>query len=73
MASNPSARVALKDRIPPSHRHRPPNRSHHRFPLFIAFIHATAAESDWAQRFRARRAGPPHSTDQHEADPRFEA
>lgn len=27
------------------------------FPSYLAFIHATAAESDWVQRFRVRRAG----------------
>jgi len=57
MANTPSDGIALKDRIPASPRHRAPNRSHHRFPLYAAFIHASAAECDWLQRLRARRAG----------------
>ena len=48
--------VAMKDRIQASLVAEYERRKHE-FPTYMAFIRATAAESDWVQRFRARRAG----------------
>ena len=48
--------VAMKDRIQ-ARLVAEYERRKHEFPSYMAFMHATVAESDWAQRFRARHTG----------------
>lgn len=48
--------VAMKDRIQ-ARLVAEYERRKDEFPSYMAFIRATAAESDWVQRFRARRQG----------------